>query len=157
MLNYELMYVIPGKLTEEEKKSISTKVDSLIKENDGSVISHNEWLTRKLSYPIQNTRQGTFVLARLSLPLESLAKLNRELILEESILRHQIVKIIKNKQVTPNKPTIPKVLPQEAIEALNTQHTDTKESVPEVPVEVSAEQLEEKLEKLLNEEKPVIK
>lgn len=162
MMNYELMYVIPGKFTSEERKTASTKIDTIIKDNGGNITTHEEWVTRKLSYPMAHTRQGTFMLARLSLPLEALAKINRELVLDETILRHQIVKVAKGKQTTVSKPTAPRMLPQEAVDALDARRgtKDDESSFAKASAdkeEVSPEQLEQKLEELLSDEKPIVK
>ena len=49
---YELLYIISNKYSEDEVKPIIEKVEKIIKENGGAIISAEEWGKKRLAYPI---------------------------------------------------------------------------------------------------------
>jgi small subunit ribosomal protein S6 len=151
MEQYELLYIIPTKLEEAEKKSLMSSVDQIITQNKGVIKDHSIWLTRKLSYPIKHIRQGVFILAHANLPLEAIDKIRKELEIEENILRYLFTKVVESKVLTKVRPQrIPKILPQETI--LGGKYSEPVAVVAEPEEKVSLEELDKKLEELLNEE-----
>jgi small subunit ribosomal protein S6 len=149
MQQYELMYILPARLENEEKRSAVEKMDQLVQKSEGTVISNSEWLVRKLSYPISHIRQGVFMIARLTIAEQNIGKLFRELKLNDEILRFQLLKPKTDKQRSFSR-SRPTVLPQQAF-----QSEKENKTVEVATEEVSPEQLEKKLEELL-EDKPVV-
>lgn len=153
MEQYELLYIIPTKLEDEEKKNLIASVDQVIAKNKGVIKDHNVWLTRKLAYPIKHIRQGVFMLAHISLPVTAIDKIRKELEIEENILRYLFTKIIEPKAPTKVRPQrVPKILPQEAIQSKESPEPVAVSDPAEPAEPVSLEELDKKLEELLNED-----
>jgi|GEM_PF-1117421 len=153
MEQYELLYIIPTKLEEADKKNLMDLVDRVITQNKGVIKDHNVWLTRKLSYPINHIRQGVFILAHVSLPAEVIDKVRKELEIEENILRYLFTKVVESKVSPHARPQrAPKILPLEATLAKETPEPVAVSAPAEPAEKVSLEELDKKLEELLNEE-----
>ncbi len=144
MRQYELMYIIPAKLEEEEKKAIIEKVSKMLADHKAAVQDHEVWLTRKLSYPIKHIRQGVFVLAHFTMDPEDVPALNLELQRDGDILRHIIIHY--KGEITKTKPQISQAKP-----APKTKPTDTKEDKEVVTSDVKLEDLDKKIEEILEE------
>ena len=146
MTKFELIYIIPAKVEEAEKKAVIEQVNQLVTTVGGNITDHNNWMTRKLSYPINHIRQGVFMLAHLELPNDAMDKLRKELEINENIIRYLITKVDTRKSKVNIKPA--RLLPQSPV------HPEPKE--PLVKEEVSKEELDKRLEELLSD-KPNIK
>ncbi len=144
MQDYELMYILPAKLSDEEKQAVMDRVNLSIDKFNGKVKDHNIWMTRKLSYSINHIRQGLFILAHFSIPGESLNKLRRELDLDEDIIRHLITSYDPSKKPSFQTPRPIETRPSET--AIPEKEKDKPEE------KVVAEELDKKLEEILSDE-----
>ncbi len=145
MRQYELMYIIPAKLEEEEKKSIMEKVSKMLTDHKAAIQDHEVWLTRKLSYPIKHIRQGVFVLAHFTMDPENVPALNLELQRDGDILRHIIIHY--KSEIIKTKPQISQVK-----QAPKTQPADKEKDKEEVVTsDVKLEDLDKKIEEILEE------
>lgn len=147
---YELLYIIPNKFTDEEIKPITEKINGLIK-SAGGTISREEVLgKKKLAFPIKQFYHGYYILNYFNAEPKALNKLNKDLKLTDEVLRH----IIVNK-VTITPITIPQ--PGEREEAKPTKAPEEK--ISEIEIEkkeradkkkVSIEELDKKLDEILD-------
>lgn len=97
--DYELMWILPGTLPEEDcEKSVET-VSGLITENGGELKSAGLWGRRTLSYPIKKNSEGAYYLARFSIDASVAPQLNRAMEADQGVLRHIIVKEERKKAV----------------------------------------------------------
>ena len=107
--HYELLYIISGKITEEELQPIIDKVTHLIKEVGGEITRDDNWGKKRFSYPIKHMQQGYYILNEIDLKAPHAKELDKKLRIMPEILRHQIVKIEKRKasvkkpRIKPNK------------------------------------------------------
>ncbi len=143
---YELMYILPAKMSDEEKQSVIERVNKIVEKLEGTIKDHNTWMSRKLSYPIKHIRQGVYMLAHLSMPGESLNKLRRELDLDEDIIRHLLTSYDSS-----SKSQASTLRPMEIKPTTVKPQSENKET-PEKEEKVSAKELDEKLEEILSEE-----
>ena len=107
MKDYELTYIISPDLSEQEIKSLSDKVSSFIKEEQGTIKKTTEPSKRKLGYPIKEKQEGFLVSSDFSLSPEQLSNLERKLKTENQILRYIIVIKEKIKETPPRIRTKP--------------------------------------------------
>ncbi len=90
MKHYELLYALPGELTDAELKGHRERVDALIKA--AGTVSINDYAAKiKLAYPIGAHRYGHYVLVRFSAEPSAVAKLDADLRLDNDVIRHMIV------------------------------------------------------------------
>ncbi|MDD4996315.1 MAG: 30S ribosomal protein S6 [Patescibacteria group bacterium] len=134
---YELLYIVPGPLTEKDLPEISKKVKNLIEKFGGNVVKEDNLGNKKLAYPIKGIYRGFYLLVNFNLKTEFLKNLNKELKLLSEILRHLIVKIIERKEE-------PKKIKNKIEESPN----ESKEEVPNKEEKIDLEKLGEKIDDL---------
>lgn len=92
MRDYELMWILPGTVTDAEGEESVEKIKGLIADNGGEVKSAALWARRTLSYPIQKNREGAYYLARFSMESSSAPTLEQAVTSDQAIIRHLLVK-----------------------------------------------------------------
>lgn len=92
MNRYELLYVIPTSLTEEEAGGIEIKVNALLEKHGATVESSKRLGKFKLAYPIKKESHGYYILELFSAEGASLSKIEEGLRISQGVLRHLIVR-----------------------------------------------------------------
>ena len=77
---YEILYIIRPDLTDDAKKELVERFNSILTENGTEVVESKDWAKKRFAYEIAENAQGINEFDRL-------AKINRD------ILRHMIVKV----------------------------------------------------------------
>ncbi|MDH3675554.1 MAG: 30S ribosomal protein S6 [Anaerolineae bacterium] len=93
MRDYELAFIVEPNTDDEGVTSVVEKVSQFVQTGDGTVTSVDVWGRRKLAYPINNHREGTYVLMQTKMLPSLLVDLERNLKLSEEIVRYLLVKI----------------------------------------------------------------
>ena len=108
MNRYEMIYIIDTGLEEAARKELIEWVSSLIEKNGGEIEKVDEtWGKRRLAYAIDYKTEGWYVLVTFKAPVELPRELERNLQINENVLRYLIVKLVeKRSSVKPraNKP-----------------------------------------------------
>ena len=134
MNRYELTYIIDTALEEEARKELIEKVSALIAQNGGEVEKIDEtWGKRLLAYPINDKPEGYYVLVTMQAPAELPKEIERNLRINENVLRSLVIKLEEKKHsVKPRPVRVPVAAPvQEAAPA--------EEAPAAAPVETPAE------------------
>ncbi|MEA2040454.1 MAG: 30S ribosomal protein S6 [Thermodesulfobacteriota bacterium] len=146
MRYYETLYLINPDLSDEDYGDVVTKFNNLVEKNKGSVINVDEWGKKTLAYKVKKFDKGYYVLLQYCGAAEILAELNRDLTLDDRVLKYQTIKLSNDVD--------PEALKSEA-EGLETgvsktegdEESETKqEVVPDQDGEIVADQ-EEKYER----------
>lgn len=87
MRRYESLWVVNGDLPDEEVKSAIEKFSGIISSQGGTVVGLDEWGRRKLSYKIQGTIRGYYVLADFAGTSETVKELERNYRIDDRIIR----------------------------------------------------------------------
>ena len=66
MKYYEILYIVHPALEGGHLQDIVKSVNDLIEKNKGKIESNNDWGKKKLAYPIDKQKYGTYVLAQFS-------------------------------------------------------------------------------------------
>lgn len=142
MKHYELLYILPGKYTEEEMEGISVKINELVKKHGGEITSTDNLGSKKLAYPIADAQVGNYLVIEFNNEPEKIKELGAELKLTPEILRFVIV--------------FKKLKTQEEIEAekvrkekMAARDLKKEEEKAEPPPKVSLEELDKKLGEIL--------
>ena len=103
MNRYELTYIIDPNLEETARKELIEKVSALIAANGGEVEKVDEtWGKRRLAYAIDHKTEGWYVLVTFTAPAELPREIERNLRINDSILRYMTVKLlVKQSKVKP--------------------------------------------------------
>jgi small subunit ribosomal protein S6 len=99
MRRYESVWVVNGDLPDEEVKSAIDKFSRIITAQGGTLVGVDEWGRRKLSYKIQTTVRGYYVLADFAGTPETVKELERNYRIDDRIIRYITTK--KSDKVTP--------------------------------------------------------
>ena len=84
------MYILHPRLDEEGISSNIERVTRWITAAGGEVLETTPWGRRRLAYPIQKQIEGFYVLQRFRIPPNAVSDLDRNLKLNEDIMRHLI-------------------------------------------------------------------
>ena len=98
MNRYEIMFIVPNKFTEDEAKTIISRVEKMITDAEGKIAYSEYWGKKKLAYEIKHNAYGYYQLYQFDLEGKNLLKIDTDLRLSHEILRHQIL------SVTPKTP-----------------------------------------------------
>ncbi|HUT85713.1 MAG TPA: 30S ribosomal protein S6 [Elusimicrobiales bacterium] len=108
MFNYETIIVLRPQVSDEEAKKITDAIGDFIKKEGGEVISAELPGRRKLSYEINDNREGFEVFIKLKANPQLPAKLSNYFKLHESVMRSMIVKSKELKKTAVKKPVVKK-------------------------------------------------
>ena len=93
MKTYELMTIFKPNLDAEEVDKVIEKINSVITEFGGNVVSTDKGGRKKLAYEIQNFRDGFFATTVFSIPADKIAEFKRQLRLNDNILRTMFMEV----------------------------------------------------------------
>jgi len=121
MNRYEMIYIIDTGLEDSARKELIEKVSALIVNNGGEIEKVDEtWGKRRLAYAIDYKTEGWYVLVTFKAPAELPRELERNLQINENVLRYLVVKLVeKRSSVKPraNRPA-PVAAPVDDAEAV---------------------------------------
>ncbi|MDZ7845059.1 MAG: 30S ribosomal protein S6 [Anaerolineales bacterium] len=90
MRAYELVFIVSPELEEEAIKEIADRVSGWITDEGGKINQVEDWGRRKFSYLIGNHKEGQYYLFQVEMDPSLVATLERNLRLQEPILRYLI-------------------------------------------------------------------
>lgn len=93
LCNYELIYIIRPEADEENCEATVESVDRFITGKGGAISEVERWGKRRLSYPIKQFGEGTYVLTRFQMHPEYNKELETNLRISEDVIRHLLVKL----------------------------------------------------------------
>ena len=87
MRTYELLSIIKPNIDSEEYDKLVSKIEEFITSLDGKVLSTEKMGRKKLSYEIQEYRDGYFAVQTFEIEPNQVDKVRRQLRLNENIIR----------------------------------------------------------------------
>ena len=93
MRTYELLSIIKPNIDSEEFDKVTAKIEETIASLDGKVLSTDKMGRKKLSYDIKDFRDGYMVVHTFELEPNQVEKFNRQLRLNENILRIMLLEV----------------------------------------------------------------
>ncbi|MBW1804778.1 MAG: 30S ribosomal protein S6 [Deltaproteobacteria bacterium] len=93
MRHYETIYIVDPNVTDEDYREVIEKFDDIIVNQKGVVIKTQEWGKQKLAYPIKKIDRGSYVLVDYCATAGVAAELERNLNLDDRILKYQTIKL----------------------------------------------------------------
>ena len=93
MRHYEIMVILDGSLEERTvAPSLDTYLNNVIRSSGGSVEKLDVWGRRRLSFEINKKAEGIYAVIDLQATPEAVAELDRQLRLNESVLRTKVIR-----------------------------------------------------------------
>jgi len=136
MQNYELLFILPGTLTEEEIKPIIASVKETVGANGGNDFKVEDMGKSRLAYPMKHIRYGYFQLAHFTAETSGVNVIEKKLRLLNQLLRVVI------RKYDPKK-AIQKITFSEQSVALETKPTEEQVFVSAPAVEITSAKAEE--------------
>jgi small subunit ribosomal protein S6 len=93
MKHYELIYIVNPNLNDEDFQELVKKYNSIIEGLKGIVIKTQEWGKQRLAYRIKKFYNGVYVYVEFCAENQSIAEIERNLKLDDNILKFQTVKL----------------------------------------------------------------
>ena len=138
-----MIYIIDADLEEAARKELIEKVSALITNNGGEIEKVDEtWGKRKLAYAIDYKTEGWYVLVNFKAPVELPRELERNLQINENVLRYLVIKLVEKKASVKPRPERPAPVAAPVEEAPAAEEAAPAEAAP-VAEEAPAEAAEE--------------
>ena len=138
MNRYEMIYIIDTGLEETARKELIEKVSALVSANGGEIEKVDEtWGKRRLAYAIDYKTEGWYVLVTFKAPAELPRELERNLQINENVLRYLVVKLEEKRSSVKPRPVRPAAPAEEAAPAEDAAAEEA------APVEEAAETVQE--------------
>jgi small subunit ribosomal protein S6 len=92
MRRYELMLVLRPDVPDERISAIVDRTTRQIAADGGQIIKVAPWGRRRLAYPIERYREGSYHIVVFEAPSTTIAEVERSLLITEDVLRHLVVR-----------------------------------------------------------------
>ena len=96
MRHYETIYISNPDLPEDAYKDLLTKCSGIIEKNKGVLVKVEEWGNNRLAYLVKKYDRGSYVLLDFCGTPGLTGELEREMKLDERILKFQTVKLAED-------------------------------------------------------------
>lgn len=97
---YETIYILQPGVDEETKKTVKERLDALIQADTGVELRFDDWGTRRLAYRVADKaekslyhEQGVYQYLSYLSPSQTVAELERNLRIMDSVLKFMTVKV----------------------------------------------------------------
>lgn len=90
--DYELMYIVRPDLDEERQAAVIASMTNAVTSRGGEIASETNWGRKRLAYPIQDFREGIYVILEFRADADQIAPLDRQIRLTEEVIRHLILR-----------------------------------------------------------------
>ena len=92
MRRYELMLVFRPDAPDERLSAIIDRTTRQMTAAGGQIVKVAPWGRRRLAYPIDRQREGSYHIIVFEAPASAVAELERSLLITEEVLRHLVVR-----------------------------------------------------------------
>ncbi|MET0152038.1 MAG: 30S ribosomal protein S6 [Candidatus Binatia bacterium] len=106
MYDYETLTVLHPDLGEAGSKELVQKVRGILEAGRAEIKKVDEWGMRELAYPIRKQRRGIYALVEYRSEPPAVAELERQLKLNDQVLRFITVRQVQKKMLPPRRPRV---------------------------------------------------
>jgi small subunit ribosomal protein S6 len=93
MRRYELMLVLRPDLPDDKTQAVIDRTTRAITGSGGQIVKVAPWGRRRLAYPIDRHREGSYHIILFEAPPEAILELERGLLITEELLRHLTTRV----------------------------------------------------------------
>lgn len=94
-MKYEIMFIVRPDLDEKGISSVAKQFEKVLKDNGAKILSSKELGQKELAYEMDKQKSGYYFLINAELTKEAINEFTRLANINESILRHMIVRLDK--------------------------------------------------------------
>ncbi len=96
MREYEMVLILRNGASEDAVTKVIERIHNPVKESGGVILATENWGRKQLAYEIQKQSKGNYFLVHVVAPSETVRRIERQLKLDETVLRHMTVKLDDN-------------------------------------------------------------
>ncbi|MFL5779006.1 MAG: 30S ribosomal protein S6 [Chloroflexota bacterium] len=93
MRRYELMLVLRPDVPDDRSQAVIDRTTRQVVTSGGQIVKVAPWGRRRLAYPIDRHREGSYHIVMFEAPAEALAEVERSLLITEEVLRHLVTRV----------------------------------------------------------------
>jgi small subunit ribosomal protein S6 len=93
MRRYELMLVLRPDLADDKAQVTLERTARAIAAGGGQIVKQAPWGRRRLAYPIDHHREGSYFVILFEGPPTAIVELERGLLISEEVLRHLVTRV----------------------------------------------------------------
>jgi small subunit ribosomal protein S6 len=93
MRRYELMLVLRPDAPDDRASAVIDRTTRQLVSAGGQIVKVAPWGRRRLAYPIERYRDGSYHILVFEAPSEAIVELERSLEITEEVLRHLVVRV----------------------------------------------------------------
>lgn len=151
--HYELILLVSPQVADSDLGGVLEKIKKLLADGGASITKEEPLGRRRLAYPIAKQRQGVYHLIQLDAPTAAIADFDRALRLTNEVLRHLIVVLkIRSAEELEREQAIRAKIEARRRAAAAAKAEPKPATKPGTEEKVSLKELDEKLEKILEED-----
>ena len=103
MRRYEVMVILDPDLEEQTVQPSLEAFLNVIRNDGGTVDNVDIWGRRRLSYEMNHKSEGIYVVMTLTAPSALVSELDRQLNLNEAVMRTKVMRLIDKAGAAPDK------------------------------------------------------
>ena len=92
MRRYELMLVLRPDVADDRAQAVIDRTTRQISAGGGQIVKVAPWGRRRLAYPIDRHREGSYHIILFHAPSDAIAELEHSLLITEEVLRHLVTR-----------------------------------------------------------------
>jgi len=93
MRRYELMLVIRPDVADDKSQALVDRTTRQIVAAGGGIVKVAPWGRRRLAYPIDRHREGSYQIILFEAPATAITELEHTLLITEEVLRHLVTRV----------------------------------------------------------------
>ncbi len=93
MRRYELMLVIRPDVADDRSQAVVDRTTRQIVAAGGQIVKVAPWGRRRLAYPIDRHREGSYQIILFEAPSDAIRELEHTLLITEEVLRHLVTRV----------------------------------------------------------------
>jgi small subunit ribosomal protein S6 len=113
MRRYETIFITPESVADEAVRETAEKIQGIITRMGGKIVRTDYWGRRTMAYEIAKSRRGNYVLLVYVAGSDVVAEVERNLHINEQVVRFHTVKIEDDVDINSVQPEEPKPAPAE--------------------------------------------
>ena len=100
MRRYELMLVLRPDVADDKSQALIDRTTRGIVAAGGQIVKVAPWGRRRLAYPIDRHREGSYHIILFEAPSEAIVELEHTLLITEEVLRHLVTRVDRPAKAT---------------------------------------------------------
>ena len=100
MRRYELMLVIRPDVADDKSQALVDRTTRGIVASGGQIVKVAPWGRRRLAYPIDRHREGSYHIILFEAPSEAIVELEHTLLITDEVLRHLVTRVDRPAKAT---------------------------------------------------------